>query len=299
MPISSYIEEVFDFYRQTRIRRAVKAITILVVLVAFLLLEVFPSFLTTEATILTLVVIAMVSLELVETKLYDIEAEVTGDPDYRVFKTPRLAYATLTDYIDPTIEDEKAVYMINYIGRADITRDLITTAVEEDYHIYLLLKYPDTLDDSAAIDNDELNTQVSRFVEQTLPPAFFNEYEHMSIRFYRYPATVSGIKIADEGLGIGWYSITEPSGQPRTSNPENYSPTFVFTAANEDYDILNEWFQGVFADLWTDAETLADIYEERDSEELTNWVEYDPENRQDLITEISADHPESRADLFD
>jgi hypothetical protein len=298
MAISSYIRKLHRVYRQRRIRRVAKTLATVGAIVLLFALEIATTFSSVAVTTLILVALAAVSLELVESKVYDIEEEVTTERGYRLHETPRQAYSALTEHIDSTAEGEKCVYLINYIGRGDITRNLITTAVEEGYDIYLLLKYPSTLDDSAAVADGEINEQVFRFVVQTLPPAFFSEHENMTIRFYPFPASINGVKIGDRSGGVGWYVISSADGQPRAQGREKLSPMLVWTEQSREYELLDQWFRGVFADIWERSFTLAELYERGDSKQLNTWVENHPDRREPLVAEMSEGHPEKAAELF-
>jgi len=298
MAISSYIRRLSGIYRRRRIRRGVKILAAAAVITLLLLLEIVSAFTPVGVTTLVLVALATVSIELIESKVYDIEEKIASEREYQLYETPRQAYKALTTYVDSTVEGEKNIYLINYLGRGDITRELITTAVEEEYDIYLLLKYPSTLDDSTGITDDEINEQVFRFVVQTLPPAFFSEHENLTIRFYPFPASVNGVKVADEGVGVGWYVIPSEDGQPRTQGREKLSPMLVATAQSREYDLLDQWFREVFTDFWESSFTLAELYERADSDQLCTWVGNHPDRRESLIAEMSEDHPEDQADLF-
>lgn len=288
---------MFAFYRQNRIRRVGKAIAVVGGITVLLLLETIGFFVSIEANILILVALTFLALELIETKLYDIEEEVRTDDQYQLYETPRQAYSRVTELIKSDNRGPNEVYLISYYGRIDI-RELITTAVNNDFHIHLLLKYPSTLDDSTAIDEDEVNELVGAFIEQIMPPALFNEHENLSIRFYRYPACVNAVKVSDDCIAVGWYAITSSDGRPRAQGTENDSPMFVYTREAQNYETIDQWFRGVFMDLWENAATLGEVYEAGSSERINDHVDHKPEPRKDALKNMSPDPAQDESEIF-
>jgi len=299
MAVGQIIRQLFAFYRQRRIRRIGKAIVVVGGITGLLFLETIGFFLSVEANVLILVALAFVSLELIETKLYDIEDQVRTEDQSQLYETPRQAYSRLAEFIGSEPSGPSEVYLISYYGRMDI-RELITTAVNNDFHVNLLLKYPSTLDDSTAIDDDEINEQVGAFIEQVLPPALYDEYENLSIRFYRFPACVNAVKVSDEGIGVGWYVISSSDGQPRAQGTEKDSPMFVYTQGAPNYEPVDQWFRGVFTDLWKSAATLEEVYEQGSSERINSHIDHKPERRKEVMNDMSPDldEAESTSDIF-
>ncbi len=165
MGVSAYLSDFIDRYRNNRIRRIAKGVVVLLVVISLFFVEFVPSLPSTNANILFLVVVAVVSLEVIESVVFDIESKLERDNEFELMETPREAYRRFASYLPSEQISQKNLYVINYTGRDGTTRELITTAVEEEYEIYLLLKYPSTLDDSSGINNPEINNRVMKFVE--------------------------------------------------------------------------------------------------------------------------------------
>ncbi len=119
----------------------------------------------------------------------------------------------------------------------------------------------------------------------------------MNIRIYTYPASINGVEIEDSAVGIGWYNIATPDGEPREHQRET-SPMFVHTKSSGEFDLMQNWFRDVFFDLWEDSLTLYEVYENQDSKPLERWVASNADERVELIEEMSGDHPTTRAEMF-
>lgn len=287
MVVEHIIERLFGFYRQDLIRRASKAVAFLGIAL-LLFFETVGFFLSIEANILILTALAFLTLELIETKVYDIEKEVQTQNQYQMYNTASQAYTQISNLITADSNEADKLYLISYYGRTDV-KNLIAEAVENGYEVYLLLKHPSTADDSTTIEANDINESIGRFVEDVMPPALYEEHKNLRIRFYKHPVSLNAVKVSGEGIAVGWYVIASSDGQPReVEDNDKHNPMFVFTQEARDYETSDRWFRNVFNDLWEDAETPEEIYEQRSSGRVYDHVN-GYENREAALKTMSQD----------
>ena len=168
----------------------------------------------------------------------------------------------------------------------------MTYAKDTNSEVFLLLKHP------ASIEEPELKNQVYTFIEETLP-AYFGTYEGLHVRFYSYQATLNGIKVGQSHIGVGWYTFHDENGFPRKVN-DDLNPTLVYPRENVgNFEVVDEWFKDVFTEIWLGSDSLADMYESGDPQQLVEWVDQsNSEEKRELIARHSDGHPEERAELF-
>lgn len=297
MAVEPIIRRLFSFYRRDRIRRVSKAVAFAGIAL-LLFVETLGFFISIEANILVLTALAFVTLELIETKVYEIEEQLRTEDRFTLFETASQAYDRLSKLTKSNTNGPGKLYLISYYGRTDV-RNLVATAVENDFEVYMLLKYPSTLDDSVSIGNSDINESVGRFIEDVMPPALYQEHQNLRIRFYKYPVSVNAVKVSDEAVGVGWYVIASEDGQPReVEDQEKNDPMFVYSREAQDYETVDQWFRNVFNDLWKDAETLEDVHDRCDSERIVDHVEeYD--DRKDALETMSQDPDPAETIVFE
>lgn len=306
MLFESQWEQLRKVYGQSRIRRGVKVVLLVVLLLAVLTIELAPTYFSVPQNTLYLVAFTLLSLEVVETKLYDIEQDVEDVQDSleqgtKIFTNTRDAYQYLqeqafgvpssTDTTGGSITANR-IYLIHYLGSSFSTRNALTYAKDSNSEVYVLLKHP------SSIEEQELRNQVYTFIEETLP-AYFGTYDKLHVRFYRFQPAVNGIKVGSNSLGVGWYTFHDEGGFPRKVN-DDLNPTLVYTRDSfKNYEIVNEWFQDVFTELWKASETLSDMYDAGAPERVVEWVEQsNTEEKESLVARHSENHPETKEELF-
>ncbi|MFC7021396.1 MULTISPECIES: hypothetical protein [Haloarcula] len=306
MVLESQWKQLRDVYRQSRVRRGTKIVLLILLGLVALTIELAPTYFSVPQNTLYLVAFTLLSLEVVETKLYDIEQEVESvqsslESSSKIFTNTRDAYQYLEerafDYPNTTGPDQEAVnsnriYLIHYLGSSFSTRNALTYAKDSNSEVFILLKHP------SSIEVEELRNQVYTFIEETLP-AYFGTYDKLHVRFYRFQPSVNGIKIGSHSIGVGWYTFHDEGGFPRKVN-DDLNPTLIYTRENpNNYKIINEWFVDVFTKLWKESETLSDMYDAESPERITDWVEQsNTEDKEALLRRHSANHPETKEALF-
>lgn len=297
MTVGPIIKELFAFYRQNRIRRVSKVIALIGIAV-LLFVETVGFFISVEANILILTALAFVTLELIETKVYEIEEQVRTDDQFQVYETVSQAYDRLSEFAESESDNTGKLYLISYYGRTDV-RNLVATAANNDYEVYMLLKHPSTTDDPTSIKESDIKESVGRFVEDVMPPALYQEHKSLRIRFYRYPVSLNAAKISDGGIGVGWYVIASSDGQPReVEEKQKDDPMFVFTQEARDYETIDQWFQNVFNDLWEGADTVEEVYEQGSSERVVRHVA-DFDDRKQALGTMSQDPDPEETIIFE
>lgn len=309
MVLESQRRRLWEVYKRSRIRRGVKAIVLSLVLAIVLFADAVPAFLSLQGNILYLVVLVLISLEIIESKVYEIEDDIETvvrqklqdiedgldtNRSARAYRNTRSAYLSLGKSMRE--RSGGRVYLVHYLGSSFSTRHAITTAKDNEFEIYLLLKHPSTVDDPSMITNEDLKEQVFILIEQILP-SYFKDYEDLHIRFYRYQASVNAIKISDRDLAVGWYTFHDENGQPRKVN-DDLNPTLVFDQNSANYSVMDEWFRDVFTELWQDAVTLEEMYEQGEPRKLEEWVDHEEAERRSLLNQLSEGHPKQKDQLF-
>ena len=306
MVLESQWETLREIYRQSRVRRGTKiALLILLILAAFAI-QLAPTYFSVPQNTLYLVALALLSLEVIETKMYDIEEEVKNvqdslDEGTKIFTNTRDAYQYLQErtfgYPGTSTEagdraNANRIYLIHYLGSSFSTRNALTYAKDANSEVYILLKHP------SSIEVEALRNQVYTFIEETLP-AYFGTYENLHVRFYKFQPTANGIKVGSNSIGVGWYTFHDEGGFPRKVN-DDLNPTLVYIRKNfNNYEIINEWFNDVFIELWKKSETLSEMYESESPARIADWVEQsNTEEKKQLLRRHSENHPETKEALF-
>jgi hypothetical protein len=155
----------------------------------------------------------------------------------------------LSEYIADRRPNE--VKMIEY--SASTVDTIIHDAIVEGAKVKLLLKHPN----STIPDN-----QPSKILSQVRTMhSDLGATEDIQIRFYKPPAGVRARKFDDDLINCGWYTY-QMSDQRGTHLKGHINPTILVTSdEKDDYRQVNQMFERIFENLWTNSDTLEDLYE--------------------------------------
>ncbi|USZ71492.1 hypothetical protein [Natronosalvus halobius] len=156
---------------------------------------------------------------------------------------------TLSDYIASYRPNE--VKMIEY--SSSTVDSIIEDAVREGAEIKLLLKHPDST--IPKNQPDKILNQVKSLHSD------LNGYQNMEIRFYRQPAGLRARKFDNDLINCGWY--TYQYDEIRGTHLKGHTnPTVLLSAEEtEEYRYMEDLFDRIFINLWENATTLEEIYE--------------------------------------
>ena len=232
-----------------------------------------------EENILILSIFIILFLEGMATEINRATNQIRSDvsllPDQG--STPELKQV-LSDYIKDRRPNE--VKMIEY--SSSTVDAIIEDAILEGAEIKLLLKHPDsTIPDNQP---DKILNQVKTLHSD------LSASENIKIRFYKPPATIRGRKFDDDLINCGWYTY-QSSDERGVHLKGHINPTVLVSAdEGEEYQYIQQMFDRMFENLWMNATTLEELYEQGDdindaTGSFRRWV--DTKGCEDWIRAVS------------
>ena len=251
-------EWIMQYYRQSRIRRAIKIIVIVLLGVAWVFSEFFSLLISLEQTLLMLVVVIVISLELVETTVYNVDRAI--DRPITTFSDHVDADDEVDEYIEST--DPSNAYIIAYSASTNPSQSAIGELMRNDCNIRILIKHP-----------NESKGQESRYIANALENLyeFDPSYDDIEIQFYREDASVKATKI-DDFLLVSWYTFAGLG--PREVRGYDNPAVRLTAKAGDDYSNLDAWYTELFAAIWKKSTSPWALYQSEDCpSELERWLE--------------------------
>lgn len=280
MALERFSEWIKDIYQQPIVRRIYKICLILIFFGIWFLPHILSGISTTSHIVLYFLITLLFSIEVIETKLYDIEASVEAGNEAYISSDE--AY----DFISSKFSDidDCKICMTNYAGVSRSTRDTLDEAYKCDAKIFLLLKHP----------NNTVNNNQSKQVQQSIELMYhyYKKYNNLFVRFYHTQSSLKGIKVSEEYIGLGWYTFEDRAGED-INVWGSQNPTIIFSSSiDKNFDVVNEWYMKVFSNLWNDSESMLEMCDSG-TESYRNWVESDGQKKQ-WVEEMSEGQPHHR-----
>jgi len=132
---------------------------------------------------------------------------------------------------------------------------ILSSLVANTSDIQLLVQHPEFAVGSQQ--RDRICSQIKAYSIE------FEEYPQLRIRCYRERASVRGRKFDERLIYLGWYRYVaiQAKNQPLVEtvwghNNPLISPT---TEARESFNMMNEWFDQVFSELWKNGPALKEV----------------------------------------
>ena len=281
-------EYIVQYYRQSRIRRSIKVIIVVLLGVSWIFSEFFSRLITLEQTLLMLLVVTVISLELVETTVYNVDQAI--DLPITTFTDHVDADDEIDDYVEST--DPSNSYIIAYSASTNPSQSAIGDLMRNDCRVRLLIKHP-----------NESKGQESRYIANALEALyeFDPSYDEIEIQFYREDASVKATKI-DDFLLISWYTFAGLG--PREVRGYDNPAVRLTAKAGDDYNNLNSWYTELFEGIWVNATSPWELYQSSECPpELENWLEKEgrekpQEKRRQWLKRISPTDEQRQAGIF-
>jgi hypothetical protein len=276
-------------YRRAKVRRALKLLLLVGVGTAWLLSRFFATFLTLEQTLLLALVVVIVSLEILETMIYEVDNKLTRP--IRMFEDNYAAERDIDSIISEG-EPERA-YVVAYSGSTQPSKSTVGDLIRENTSVRLLVRHP----------NQAVNPDEAGLIVGTLKMLYeFNRaYDDIEVQFYDAQASVKATKI-DKFLLVGWYTFAD-RGDREVYGHKN--PAIRLTSeGGDDYTELNRWYMDLYYSLWIGGTTPLELYQsENCPDDLQGWVdrahsEGERENRAEWLRRISNVDYDDKSELF-
>lgn len=285
MVLEQFKNQFISHYSKPRVRRGLKVAVITLIGLGWVISQYVANILTLEQTVLLALVLLLVSLEIVETKIYDIETlfeepvQVHRD-NYRV----KDAISTHLASNHP----EKG-FIISYSGSTGTSKSPVKRMIQNGSKVHILAKNP-----LEAINQDE-----SELIIEALKSRyeFDKQYDDIEVRFYNEQASIKGLK-TDGLLVLSWYTFAEERGR-KVMGHEN--PALKIDSSSEyEFQVASEYFEDVYYSLWNAGTTPIELYENGDCPtDLTKWVRRQRDTeREDWLASISGKSYENKEQMF-
>lgn len=285
MVLEKYKQTFVKHYSKPKVRRGLKLAFVTVVGLGWVISQYVTSVLTLEQTVLFALILLLVSLEIVETKIYDIE-DLFNTP-IGVHKDNYAVDDTISEDVDTNYPQKG--FIISYSGSTGTSKSPVKQMIQRGAQIHILAKNP-----ANAINPDETDLILEALKSRY---EFDKEYDDIEVRFYDEQASIKGLK-TDDLLVMSWYTFAQERGR-EVMGHEN--PALTVKSSNDyEFEILGRFFEDVYYALWNVGQTPAELYESDDCPDaLERWVgrQRDTE-REDWLRAISGKSYESRQTMF-
>lgn len=167
-------------------------------------------------------------------------------------------------------QQSSKIDMLEYSSQT--VTQVIREAAELGMEIRLLVKSPRT-----ALPDRQLGYIVYNGIDDIYMR--IHNYEDLSIRMYREPASLRGRKIDDELINLGWYTYDRRENRDSQIWGSQNSMVIVQRDEPEEYAALDDLFQAVFENMWKSSYSLLDEYQhektlsEEEDTPLFDWVQ--------------------------
>ncbi|WP_411967480.1 hypothetical protein [Haloferax sp. YSSS75] len=285
MVLEKYKQNFIKHYSKPKVRRGLKLGFVTIIGLGWVVSQYVTSVLTLEQTVLFALVLLLVSLEIVETKIYDLE---------NLFNEPISAHRDNYD-VDDTISGHfdsnypAKGFIISYSGSTGTSKSPVKQMIQRGTKVHILAKNP-----AHAINPDETDLILEALKSRY---EFDKEYDDIEVRFYSEQASIKGLK-TDNLLVMSWYTFAKERGR-EVMGHENPAVT---VNSNKDYEfeILSRFFEDVYFALWNAGQTPIELYESNKCPDaLARWVDRQRNTeREDWLRAISGKSYESRQNMF-
>ncbi|GAA1325532.1 hypothetical protein GCM10009647_062170 [Streptomyces sanglieri] len=285
MVFKRFKTQFISHYSQPKVRRGLKATIIVLIGAGWILSQYITNLLTLEQTLLMGLILLLMSLEIVETKIYDIE-ELFDQP-VQVRKDNYAVKDNISSYLDSN-NPEKG-FIISYSGSTGTSKSPTKRMIKQGTKVHILAKNP-----LEAINKDEteliLEALKSRY-------EFDKEYDDIEVRFYHEQASIKGLK-ANGLLVMSWYTFADERGR-QVMGHEN--PALKVDESSEyEFEVLSDYFEEVYFSLWKAGMTPIELYDHEDCPvDLERWVSRQRDSeREDWLRSISGVSYTSKEEMF-
>lgn len=262
---------------------------------AYLVSPFFTTIISLEQNILLFILLIMASLEIIETRLYDIEEQVGKSSS--VFKDYFYALDELNDIIDNG--EHETAHILVYSCGWNRVQDTIEHLIRKEVKIRLLVKDP--------VSTVNENEQALTISALTWLWDFHERYDNLEIRFYEAQGSVMAFKLNDH-LQIGWYTYDQ-QGDRIVWGHKNAAIQFS-SEDTEEHQIIDRWFCNHFYALWKGGITPKKFYErekdkiegERKAKKFLEWIETEApdigDRRKEWLDQISKGEYTDKEEMF-
>lgn len=285
MVLEKFKQRFVSYYREPKVRRGLKIVVLTIIGLGWVLSQYIANILTLEQTVLLALVLMVLSLEIVETKVYDIEG--LFEESLRVHKDNYEVKDTISSHIDTNYP--KKGFVISYSGSTGTSQSPIKRMIQRGTKVHILAKSP-----KDAINQDEteliLDALKSRY-------EFDKEYTDIEVRFYEEQAAIKGVK-TDNLIVVSWYTFADERGR-KVMGHEN--PAIAVDSSEEyEFEVLTRFFEDVYFSLWNAGQTPIELYESEECPEtLERWVGRQRESeREEWLRAISGQSYEDPHKMF-
>lgn len=132
---------------------------------------------------------------------------------------------------------------------------ILSSLVANSSDIQLLLQHPEFAVTSQQ--GDRICSQIKAYSIE------FEEYPQLRIRCYRERASVRGRKVDERLIYVGWYRYLtiQAANQPLVETVWGHNNPLISPSseAKESFNVMNQWFDQVFSQLWENGYTLKEV----------------------------------------
>lgn len=228
MVLERFKETFVKQYSKRRVRRGLKLALVTVVGLGWVVSKYITNVLTLEQTILFGLVLLLASLEIVETKIYDIE-NLFDDP-LNVHGDNYAVDDTVSEHIDSNYPAKG--FIISYSGNTVTSKSPVKRMIQRGTRVHILVKHP-----AHAINRNESDLIIEALKSRY---EFDKEYDNIEVRFYSEQASIKGLK-TDNLLVVSWYTFAGERG--REVRGQGNPAVSVNTSNNYEFEILGRFFK--------------------------------------------------------
>jgi len=195
----------------------------------------------------------------------------SSQPPIVICKDDKKNTSRISKYIES--HEIKHAKLIQYSGQK--VTEIVELLLSRGVKVEMLLHYPgELLREPKKTPNGYQLSKSSQF--QVAVRDYFRNRENLTIRYYKEPASIRGIKCDDKFLSIGWYTYRNQSIE--STKPWLYghnNATIHVTLTYAEAQDLNDTFEEVFQTLWNSSLDHSDV------EDVINQIEpVYPESKQ-------------------
>ncbi|MEL6461721.1 MAG: hypothetical protein AAFQ91_26400 [Cyanobacteria bacterium J06621_15] len=173
--------------------------------------------------------------------LLDISNNTRNLPQKKAYEAQIDMYTDIIKYLDEKVV--KQAILIQYSGIMSML--LLQKLMSKGANVKLYVHEPETTRNEGT--EKQFDDNISQFLKTTL-----KQYEPIStleIHYYNVPASIRGVLIDDEVLGIGWYTYTHKINDDNKSLKNKFEVTgyniagILFYKGSNDYEIFKRMFK--------------------------------------------------------